>query len=88
MLKSDYALFSRLCIACQSRDGDLDQFFKHENQGCPPSLSQHGSLRLPGNKSDLLQCIEALTPAPIDSPNCTDVTTTDGAAATNMLKLA
>ena len=86
MLKSDCALFSRLYIACQTRDGDLDEFFEHENQGCPPSLSQHGSLRLPGNKSDLLQCIEAVIPAPIDSPNSTDVTIIYGAAAINMLK--
>ena len=38
-MKSDCALFARLYISCQIRDGDLDDFFKHENQGCPPSLS-------------------------------------------------
>ena len=30
-LKEDSALFSRLYIACQSREGDLQDFFKHEN---------------------------------------------------------
>ena len=35
-LKSDCSLFSRLYIACQSRDGDLEDFFHHENQVCPP----------------------------------------------------
>ena len=30
-LKDDCALFSRLYIACQSRDGNLEEFFKHEN---------------------------------------------------------
>ena len=47
-LKSDCALFSRLFISCQTREGDLDDFFEHENQGCPPSISQNGKLRLPG----------------------------------------
>ena len=36
-LKQDMQLFSRLYIACQSRDGNLDEFFQHENQACPPS---------------------------------------------------
>ena len=34
-LKNDCQLFSRLYFACQSRDGDLKEFFKHENQPCP-----------------------------------------------------
>ena len=41
-LKDDCALFSRLYIACQSRDRDLDNFFMHENQPWPPSLSKPG----------------------------------------------
>ena len=41
-LKSDCTLFSRLFIACQTRDGDLDNFFKNENHAYPPSLSQLG----------------------------------------------
>lgn len=43
-LKKDRQLFSRLYIACQSRDGDLEQFFAHKNQAEPPSLSSEGSL--------------------------------------------
>ena len=35
-LKSDVQLFSRLYIACQTRDGNLDDFFSHENQSFPP----------------------------------------------------
>lgn len=38
------------------RDGDLDQFFSHENQVAPPSLSLRGKIRL-GTKADLLYCI-------------------------------
>ena len=49
--RSDAALYSRLFIACQNRDGDLDEFFCHENQGAPPSLSDNGNLRPPKNKS-------------------------------------
>ena len=28
LMKSDMQLFSRLCIACQTRDGNLDEFFR------------------------------------------------------------
>ena len=45
VLKEDCALFSRLYIACQSRDGNLKEFFKYEYQPWPPSLSQMGNLR-------------------------------------------
>ena len=55
-LKNDVSLFSRLYSACQSRYGNLDEFFHHENQACPPSLSLHGKLRL--DKSELLHCLE------------------------------
>ena len=44
-LKNDCSLFSRLYIASQIRDGDLSEFFQHENQACPPSPSQIGKLR-------------------------------------------
>ena len=43
-LKGDVQLFSRLYIGCQTRDGNLDEFFRHENQSCPPSLSVAGKL--------------------------------------------
>ena len=51
--RNDAALFSRLFIACQNRDGDLEQFFSHENQAAPPSLSENGILRPVKNKSGL-----------------------------------
>lgn len=59
-LKMDCQLFSQLYIACQSRKSDLNEFFRHENQACPPSLSQRGSLRF-GTKSDLLTCLSTLS---------------------------
>ena len=52
-LKQNCSLFSLLCVSCQVRDGYLDEFFRHENQAYPPSLSQFGQLRR-GSKSDLL----------------------------------
>ena len=43
-LKEDVALFSRLFISFQARESDLDDFFSHENQAAPPSLSLMGKL--------------------------------------------
>ncbi|CAG2205900.1 unnamed protein product [Mytilus edulis] len=45
-LKQNCSLFSQLYVSCQVRDSDLDEFFRHENQAYPPSLSQFGQLRL------------------------------------------
>lgn len=59
ILKEDCALFSRLYIACQSRDGDLEEFFKFENQPWPPSLSHLGQLR-EGQKADLVKSLKAV----------------------------
>ena len=56
-LKNDVGLFSQLYISCQTRKGNLDQFFRHENHSFPLSLSDDGSLRL-GAKSDLLACLK------------------------------
>ena len=44
ILKNDYNLFSRLLISCQSRNCDLGDFFRHENQKYQPSLSQNDTL--------------------------------------------
>ena len=81
-LKSDCALFSRLYIACQTRDGDLDNFFKHENHAYPPSLSQLGQLRF-GTKADLTDCLEKLCTSKGEAP-VIDVIILNGAAVINM----
>ena len=50
------------------RDGNLEKFFKHENQSEPPSLALMGKLRL-GQKSDLLPCFKqdrGLSPPEVD----------------------
>ena len=64
-LKTSCTLFSRLYIACQARQCNIDSFFEHENQACPPSISDMGQLRQ-RSKSDLMECLtESSQPASI-----------------------
>ena len=77
-------MFSRLFIGCQTREGNLEEFFSHENQSFPPSLSQNGTLR-PGNKSDLLKCLEKVHPSSSEVP-ATDAVILDGSAIFNMVQ--
>ena len=65
ILRNGYSLFSRLYIACQTRKGDLPEFFRHENQPTPPSLSKMGDIRT-GKKAGLLKCLER---SPLGSGN-------------------
>ena len=58
-VKTDCQLFWKLYIGCQSKDDDLDDFFSHENQGSPPSLSDCARIRS-GSKCDLIQCMDKL----------------------------
>ena len=53
-LKSDCGLY----MSCQTRDGDIDHFFSHENQAGPPALSTGGKMRI-GIKSYLLRSLES-----------------------------
>ena len=60
-LRNNVKLFSQLHIANQRRNGDVDNFFSHENTPVPPSLSKDGELRS-GKKSDLIDClVESVT---------------------------
>ena len=70
-----FKLFSQLYIGCQTRDGNLDEFFR---------LSDAGILHL-GAKSDLLVCLEGLSEAQSVAPNVTNAII-DGAAVVQMLK--
>ena len=85
-LKSNCALFARLYISCQSRDGDLDEFFKHENQGCPPSLSDLGKLHLPRKKSELVECLQADANLQSSMPTGINTIIIDTVAIVNMMK--
>ena len=84
--KSDCQLFARLYIGCQNRGGNLDEFFCHENQPSPPSLSDRGRLR-GGSKSDLIKCFDRLhEPMEKNSEPLVTAAIFDGAALVQMLK--
>ena len=76
-------LFSRLYIACQSRDGNVEEFFKYENQPWPPPLSQMGNLR-GGHKADLVKCLPTPSTQITESPIVV-VVILDGAVIDQML---
>ena len=56
-LRRDCNLFGHLFITSKFRDGNLDDFFSHENHPWLPSISEHGKLRLPNRKAELLSCL-------------------------------
>jgi len=85
-LKNDVGLFSRLYIVCQNRDGNLDEFFQHENQACPPALSDGGGIRL-GAKSDLFASLEDFSQPKSEVPP-TSCIVLDGVVIIKLLKPA
>lgn len=83
--KTDCELFSRLYIACQSWNGDMDEFFRHENQSYPPSISDRGKLRF-GTKCKSLACFKSVSESTQDIANLqTDTYAMDGVAWTKHL---
>ena len=78
------ALFARLYICCQNRDGNLHDFFRCGNQACPPSLSDASKTHL-RSKGDLLVCLEGIVEAKSDAPAVTSVVL-DGAIIVQILK--
>ena len=74
-------MFSRLFISCQSRNCDLGDFFRHENQKYPPSLSQNDALNF-GVKSQLLNILENIIDMPSSEP-VADTLIIDGTALVN-----
>ena len=83
MLKKNCELFSQLYIACQVRDGNLDEFFSHEHKTFPPSLSKDGMLHT-GNKSDILSSLDDIQDTSQDKPSI-ECTVIDGPAVVNIL---
>ncbi|CAG2233639.1 unnamed protein product [Mytilus edulis] len=77
-------IFFFVYVSCQVRDSDLDEFFRHENQAYPPSLSQFGQLRL-SSKSDLLVSLEKMCVIVTEIPDV-DAIILDGAVIVNILK--
>ena len=84
-LKKSCQHFSRLHIACQVRDGNLDEFFSHENGSYPPSTSENGDL-MPGSKSDLLHCLEKFYKEAATDNMTMNCIILDGAVIVNMIK--
>ena len=56
--KNNVTLCSRMYISCQTREGNLKNFFSQENQTTPPSLSENEHLRPAKSKSSIIKCIE------------------------------
>ena len=83
VLKDDCQLFSRLFISCQNRQCDLQEFFKHENQSHPASLSDSGKLHT-CQKSQLVEILEAQVNIPDREPKG-DAIIIDGSALINAL---
>ena len=86
-LKSNRNLFSRLFVASKFRDGNLNYYFSHKYQPCPPSLSARGKLKL-GTKSDIVRCLEGAPEKQDDITPSVDVVMLDGRAMLCVLKPA
>ena len=71
-------------MGCQTRDGNLHDFFWHENQAWPPSLSTAGKLHL-CSKRDILFCLEDRTNTNLETTLVTAVVR-DGADIVQLLK--
>ena len=67
ILKEVCHLFSQLFISCQIRQCDLHEFFQHENQTAPASLSGSGKLRT-CQKSQLGEILESNALMPNTKP--------------------
>lgn len=68
-------------IASQPQDGNLEDFFKHENQPYPPCLSEYGALRTPPAKSLLLRSVPK-----VNEIRDFDAVVMDGPAVVNYFK--
>ena len=84
-MKSDVRLFARMYISCQTREGNLQDFFAHENQPFPPSLSAANGFMRHGTKSELMPCLERNVVIPVNCPGVSAVVL-DGAATVQMLR--
>ena len=82
-LNSGVNLFFRLNIVGQTRESDMDNFFAHENHPWPPSLASNGIMHSTC-KSDLIKCLESLTPFQDIAP-FVDAKIIDGAALVHSL---
>ena len=93
-LQNNVALFGKLFIAHQYSKADLNEYFCHETQAFPPSLSEFGELYNPDTKPQLLDCIiKSVTTADVPiviakSPDNFDCKILDGSAVVHFLNTA
>ena len=69
-LKQDYQLYSNFYVACQNREGDLEEFFAYENHAYPRSLSIYGKMRST-DKSDTINIFKNIVETSIVKPDFT-----------------
>ena len=80
--KNKLPLFSKASV--KKTSGNLDGFFRHENQSFLPSLSKTGDIGT-GNKSDLIECLEAISGVSMEKPFASCIVL-DGPAMVNILQ--
>lgn len=79
-LKNLAAVLSQLYVVSQVRGADLTEFFSHENEPNPPSISKDGQL-YHGKKSDLAEVLGGLSSECLASKQPTsDAVVLDGPA--------
>ena len=84
VLKEDCQLFSKLFISSQMRECNLQEFFRHENQSFPASLSDGGRLHV-CQKSQLAAILVDKVTLPNTEPTA-DVIVVDGSALVNAVQ--
>ena len=84
-LEADRRFYANLFVVCQARDGNLDNFFAHENHAYPVSLSEYGKLRKCSAKWDFLQCLNDIVKLSLLPPNV-EIKIIDVAAFVNIDK--
>ena len=83
ILKDDCRLFLKLFISCQSRECDLLEFFHHDTQSFPATLSDGGKLHS-CQKSQLASILETKLAAADTIPEASAIIV-DGSALINTL---
>ena len=68
-IRSDFCLYSNLYMAYQAREGNLDEFFEHENHAFPVSISEYGKLRAAKDNSEFTQLLHKVFEPQYDEPN-------------------
>ena len=88
-LKERLQLYSSLYFGCNSRQANLEDFFRHENHEFPTALSENGNICKPTAKADFLDCLSNLsdeteTTFERNEAPIADVYIVDGAALVRM----